>query len=127
LVEEKELYIKDKDRPNYEKSARFETMISNDKYLIQKSRVFYLHDDVPLDEGILDMEELSKVKDAKIGSDGETALEINIQRRFAGGPFVYEGSKEFSNVYQEGEGYAYTQKIYSLPDSKETVLMSDLQ
>lgn len=34
LIEEKELYIKDKDRPNYENSRLFDEMVCNDKYLI---------------------------------------------------------------------------------------------
>ena len=70
-----ELYIKDKDRPNYEKSRLFDELICNDKYLIQKSKIFYLYSNEPLDQGILDMEELTKVKDAKLASDKVSYLE----------------------------------------------------
>lgn len=88
LIEEKELNIKDKDRPNYEKSRLFDELICNDKYLIQKSKIFYLYDDEPLDQGILDMEELTKVKDAKVASD-DSMLEELVQRSFASGPFCF--------------------------------------
>lgn len=52
--------MKDKDLPNYNKISLFETFYCNDKYLMQQSKIFYLHEGEPLADGLLDMEQLSK-------------------------------------------------------------------
>lgn len=39
-------------------------MLMADNYLIQNSKIFYLFNDMPLEDGILDMEELAEIKDS---------------------------------------------------------------
>ena len=98
LEEVTEFHIKDKDRPNFKKKDLFEEMYCTKDYLLQQSKIFYLYDEYPLSEGILDMEQLSKTKSTFIHK-GE-ASDVPKLFRYASGPFFYEGSNEFVIVYQ---------------------------
>ena len=114
--------MKDKDIPNFKKKDLFEPLHCTEKYILQQSKIFYLQDEFPLADGVLDMEQLSQQqgKDLKIsGSEKKSYV-------YASGPFVYLGSSEFVNVYQQNDSYIYRQKIYSLPDNKTSVLINDI-
>ena len=58
-------------------------MIITDKYLIYDSNIFYLYDETPLMNGILDMEVLSEQPYFQGDQD---------QKRHASGPFLMSGS-----------------------------------
>lgn len=58
-----DLYIKEKDKPNFDQVFFAPTLI-RDKYMVFNSEIFYLHSEQPLMDGILDMEELLEQKDA---------------------------------------------------------------
>ena len=49
--------MKKRDSPNFEKRV-YNQIIVSDLYLVQHSKIFYLYDDKPPQQGILDMEEL---------------------------------------------------------------------
>mgnify|MGYP006089851611 CR=1 FL=1 len=54
-----ELNLKEKDSPNFLMDQTSECII-NEKYLIQKTKIFYLFGNKPLQTGLLDMEELAE-------------------------------------------------------------------
>ena len=56
-----DLYIKEKDKPNFEKK-HFVPILIREKYMIYNSAIFYLYNDQPLMDGILDMEDLLEQK-----------------------------------------------------------------
>ena len=88
------LKIKEKDRPNF-KPANYcscgDNLILSEKYLIERSKIFYLYNDRPLASGILDMTELCEQGDSvniiydKIGTQ--------MQKTFANGPFPVGNSE----------------------------------
>ena len=87
LQESKDLCIKDKDLPNYSSNTLLTNFYCNDKYLMQQSKIFYLHEGDPLAEGLLDMEQLSKNQPAdQEEADSEKILQ------YTRGPFMYKGS-----------------------------------
>lgn len=59
LIEKEELNLKEKDSPNFLLDANCQSII-NEKYLIQKTKIFYLFGNKPLQTGLLDMEELAE-------------------------------------------------------------------
>ena len=122
LSELKQLHLKDKDIPNFKKKDLYEELICTEKYILQQSKIFYLQDKFPLADGVLDMEQLSQQqgKELKI-NNAEKKTYV-----YASGPFVYQGSGEFVNIYQQNDSYIYRQKIYSLPDNKTNVLINDI-
>jgi len=63
LNETGELFIKDKDRPNFTANDDFNELVVNDSFIIRDSKIFYLYSETPLMNGILDMEELSEYPD----------------------------------------------------------------
>ena len=93
-------------------------MIITDKYLIYDSNIFYLYDETPLMNGILDMEVLSEQPYFQGDQD---------QKRHASGPFLMSGSSEFICVHQIGSNYLYNMRIVQLPDSESVTLASDYQ
>jgi hypothetical protein len=58
LMEVGELYIKDRDKPNFKiyEFVKYPMIYFSDTYLMQESKIFYLYKDKPLENGILDME-----------------------------------------------------------------------
>lgn len=60
-----DLYIKDKDKPNF-KHEFFGSTLIRDQYLIYNSGIFYLYKDQALQDGILDMEELLETQDEEV-------------------------------------------------------------
>jgi hypothetical protein len=70
------------------------------------------------------MEQLSKQKflENKLGANTKD----NKFLAYANGPFIYKGSSEFANVYQENDKYRFRKIIYSLPDNKTNVLINDI-
>ena len=116
LMEVDELKIKDKDRPNYTQTEQFVELICNDKYALLNSKIFYLYNETPLMNGILDMEELSEIQDVE-GVDDE--------KKFSSGPFMYKGSAQYGCIYRYGTSYSYKQRIYQLPSSKSETLLCD--
>ena len=89
---EKELTMKEIQRLDFTPGA-FESIILNDKYSIQGSKIFYLYDagDEPFPEGIFEAEELVEEDRTK-------------QRySFSTGPISMRASNRFFNVYQQGK------------------------
>ena len=82
-----------------------------------------MQDEFEQAEGILDMEQLSKLKpvdkDTKIGEE-------KVSLNYASGPYLYEGSNEFAVMYQENDKHIYKKIIYSLPNSTTNVLINDI-
>jgi hypothetical protein len=117
LTEVGELMIKDKDRPHLSKQSQWEEMLFSDKYLVQRQKIFYLFDDQPLEQGILDMEDLSEVKD----------FDNKAKKEYVLGPFSYKGSNEFVTVFRYGESQVYKGRIFQTPDSQVTSLCCDMQ
>ena len=60
LMETSFLYIKDKDRPNFQIQP-YSKLIIRDNCIIVNSKIFYPYSEKPLDPGILDMEELVEI------------------------------------------------------------------
>ena len=58
LQEINEYKMKTKDKPNFIKDL-FSSVVLRYKYILSRSKIFYLFDDQPLASGILDMEELA--------------------------------------------------------------------
>ena len=116
LVEVGELKLKDKDRPHFSKNILFPELIINEKYLIQNATIFYLYNETPLENGILDSEDLRSLKDDN--NDVE-------EKQYAIGPKKIAGSDEFINVYKYGSNMIYKLRIYQLPHSQEVTLISD--
>lgn len=52
-----DLYLKEIDKPNFVYNM-FTPIIIRDNYIVYHSSIFYLYKDTPLNDGILDMEEL---------------------------------------------------------------------
>jgi hypothetical protein len=93
LVEINTLFIKNQDKPNLT-ILSFASLIMNDKYLINESKIFYMNEKKPYMNGLLDMEDLSEIKD-----DGGRELK---PKTYANGPFKIKGSDEFVVIYQYG-------------------------
>lgn len=94
LTESKQLHIKEKDRPNFQ-PVKYGDLIINDNYVIDEAQIFYLYDDVPLVNGVLDMVELSELPEDKTPGrysvvNDEDQMEI---KRHANGPFRIDGSQ----------------------------------
>ena len=64
LNETSSFKIKEKDRPNFKPDPYYsDSLILSEKYLIERSKIFYLYNDLPLASGILDMTELCEQGD----------------------------------------------------------------
>ena len=72
LIETMELNLKEKDSPNFILDCSNCECIVNEKYLIQKTKIFYLFGNKPLQNGLLDMEELAE---PRVEPEGEGANE----------------------------------------------------
>jgi hypothetical protein len=59
LIEQMELFLKPKDKPNFQ-AYPFSNMIISESYILNDSFIFYLQKDQPLINGILDMEVLTE-------------------------------------------------------------------
>ena len=103
LIEVGELYIKDKDRPNFKVNEDYQEFIVDDKFVISNSKIFYLYSESPLMNGILDMEELSEYPDYEGTQEN---------KKFSCGPFIYKGTGLFGCVCTYGQSYKYKQRIY---------------
>ena len=57
-----DLYLKEIDKPNFVYNM-FTPIIIRDNYIVYHSSIFYLYRDTPLNDGILDMEELLESQD----------------------------------------------------------------
>jgi len=88
----KQLKIKDRDKPNFCNSP-FTNMILCEKYIILDSKIFYLYDDHPLQNGILDMEQLLDTSLSTNKSGCEETKEI-----FLDGPIRFDGSDQFAVI-----------------------------
>ena len=66
--------------------------------------------------GILDMEELADIPDKN-----------KYEKRYANGPFRFEGSEQFVIMYRYGDLRTYRMRIYQLPDSTQVSLINDHQ
>lgn len=69
--------IKDKDKPNFFPEP-FNDIILSEKYLIDESQIFYLSQEKPLMNGIMDMEELADIPDKN-----------KLDKRYATGPYCF--------------------------------------
>ena len=119
------LKIKEKDRPNF-KPEQFDCdgIIMSEKYLIDRSKIFYLYNDRPLATGILDMSDLCELEDHEFVLKDKKGNELN--KAFANGPFPVGNSEKFFNVYQYGGLHYYKMKFYQKPDSSNYPLLNDL-
>lgn len=64
-----EINLKEKDSQYFVLDNKYRDTITMEKYLIYKSKVFYLFQDEPLSTGILDMEELADFEDYEDDND----------------------------------------------------------
>ena len=94
LIEKSHLFIKNQDKPNLNIEP-FADLIINDKYLVSDAQIYYLNDNKPLMNGILDMEDLAKIED----------LDVNqkLSKTFANGPFRFKGSEQLVVIYHVGQ------------------------
>ena len=88
----------------------------SNRYSIFRSKIFYFHPALgdPFPEGIMEAEDLIDKKSEK--SDGK--------QYWMRGPFKFEGSNRFYNVYRQNKFRTFL-KIYYLPDSTERTLIND--
>jgi hypothetical protein len=75
-----------------------------DKYIIKKSQIFFIFEDKPLENGILDMVELLRVNG--LGKNHEDCCE---------GPIAFDGSDDFVEVIWVEHG-THKINIYLQPD-----------
>tara|TARA_B110000285_G_C15033723_1_gene568087 strand:+ start:505 stop:1170 length:666 start_codon:yes stop_codon:yes gene_type:complete len=117
LSEVTTLYIKNQDRPNLHIFS-FAELIIRDEYMINEGKIFYLKKKKAWVNGILDMEDLSEIKDKKKGE---------LKKEYANGPFKIKGSEQFVIIYRYGPDFNYQQRMYQLPDSSNVSLINDQQ
>ena len=87
--------MKEIDRQNYQFSSIFSNLIISDKYLIQECKIYYLWEDTPYSDGILNMEQLE---------DQTTSYESkDLVKDFIKGPMNVTGSDQFSCIYNDIE------------------------
>ena len=114
LEEKTQLIVKDKDMPNLE-TTPFSNVIIESTYLICGSKIFYLQSQKALENGILDMEDLSlpintgledevnehkEERDSAAKSDSEESPEHDLEvptvtQNFVVGPIQMRGSNQF--------------------------------
>jgi len=87
---------------------------------MQDSKIFYLFEDKPLENGILDMENLEKIKDDAKNKD-------ELSKKYVQGPYSYFGSHDFTVVYKYGQDMIYKGRIYQQPDCQCTSLVADYE
>jgi len=97
LSEVTTLYIKNQDRPNLHIFS-FAELIIRDEYMINEGKIFYLKKKKAWVNGILDMEDLSEIKDKKKGE---------LKKEYANGPFKIKGSEQFVIIYRYGPDFNY--------------------
>lgn len=121
LVEVAELYFKDKDRPNFQiEGIQYPDMIFSEKYLIWGSKIFYLFSDMPLQAGILDMEELADLNDDENNNNED-------KKSFVQGPYQMKGSNDVSVIFQYGQKYIFKGRSFQKPDSLVSSLVADFE
>lgn len=88
-------------------------------YSIFKSKIYYFHDKggEPFPDGIMDAESL--IEDQLQSGDG-------MRHYWMRGPFKFEGSNRFYNVYRKNKFQTFM-RIFYLPDTTERTLMNDFQ
>lgn len=128
LIETTEYQIKDRDRPSFEPKSYFEKIIFGSTFMIWTSKVFYTWNQKPLDNGILDLEELTELPDA--GAEVQNAEAAPPKEEplkfFIQGP--YSGDNDtFSLVmrYGESDQLLFKSRTYQLPDAQQTMMLTD--
>ena len=101
LEEIADFNIKDKELTNFTEMGLFASPILAEQFVIQESKIFYLYNEHPFETGILDMEELKAVKEVRDGLDEEVEELTQVERNFASGPYLYQGSQDFVIVYND--------------------------
>ena len=86
-------------------------------YAIFKSKIFYFYDSLkePYPDGIMDAEDLI---------DNQLQAENKDKSTWLRGPFKFEGSNRFYNVYRKNRFETFI-KVFYLPDMTERTLMND--
>ena len=113
LILEKELTMKEIQRLDFNPVA-FDSVIMNEKYAIQGTKIFYLYDlfGDQFPEGIFEAEDLvaeDKTKPKLIYNKGPTCM---------------QGSHRFFNIYQHDK-FTSKIRIFQKPDQTEKVIIND--
>jgi hypothetical protein len=113
LTHEKEMSMKEIQTLDF-LPIDFDTVIMNEKYAIQGTKIFYLYDmnGDPFPEGVFEAEEL--VEDDKNQS----------KYKYTKGPFCMTGSHRFFDVYQQDK-FTSRIRLFQKPDQIEKPLTND--
>ena len=117
LLELSERKMKDKDSPNFQKDPQ-SLIIVKENYIISKSKIFYLFEGQPLSSGIMDMEEMAVPVSRE---DEPHPIPIKLNK----GPFLFQETLEFGNIYKDEYKYIYNLAIKKLPDGKRQKIITD--
>lgn len=113
-----DLHMKEIDKPNFVHKM-FTPVIIRDKYLVYKSAIFYLYKDTPLQDGILDMEDLLE--------DTGKLLEFSQHKEVTFDAFQVSGSNQFALIYQLPQHQQFKMQVFQLPDSPNVTLIQNRQ
>jgi hypothetical protein len=101
----KELNIKEVSLPDFG-DHEFEPIVITEKYILSSGKIFYLYQDDPMPQGIMETEDLVRM-------DGLDKCQNVIRFK---GPIGFTGSNQFLNVYKTGAFKCHV-VIYEKPDS----------
>ena len=103
--------MKDKDKQKFEIPEQFNELMIDEDYIVQQSRIFYLGKGKPLDDGLLDSEELLTYQ------EGDDNLE------YVAGPYMIDHGNRFKLVVKDVKTNVYKFKNIRLPDNKAEFLL----
>jgi hypothetical protein len=128
LIETMELNLKEKDSPNFILDCSNCECIVNEKYLIQKTKIFYLFGNKPLQNGLLDMEELAEPRVEPEGEGANEDEEEFFPIKYVKGPYNFQEANEFGiiirdDTYKTDDGTElpsvfFNMNIAKLPDGR---------
>jgi hypothetical protein len=99
--------MKEKDKLKFYRPDAFNELYISEHFIIQESRIFYLGDGQPLDDGICDTEDL-------LTANSKTQDIV----KYVMGPFMSMGGNRFKLCIYDVEKHIYQHMNFRLPDSK---------